>query len=344
MSRNIDTSKWTLAGLFNRVFDEDTKDLYVRDDAAKTAIVAAITAAIAAIVAVGVLVTALTVQNQTSTDVLLAAQDSTTTSVDSLITSQDSTTQSINALNPIELAMGTVDDYSYITKFGHVDGLTTSAVTVWTEKTIYSYIDEATASLGTSRTLQVASTETQDTALGAGARSVILIGQDTNYVEIQDTVALNGLTPVNTSIEFFRIYRAFVFGVGATQTNIGIIDVGVSFAAGSADTVYATIEAEHGQTQMLIYTVPAGFTAYFMDIMLSTSAGKSTSAWGIIRPLGGAWLQQINWHIFEQAFTQNFTIAFPIPEKTDIELRAIGGAAGTNLSAAFNIVLIPNGS
>ncbi len=302
------SNPYGLVTMFRKVFDFDTEEIYTRDDTARTTL--------AAILAAAVALNLLMIIN----------------------------TEAIDALNPIELSANTVDDYDSIIKYGSVFGLGAAEVTVWSEGTRYEYIDEAAASLGTSRILQVASDDTDDTAGGTGATGVIIVGQDTNFVEIQDVLALNGLTPVNTTKEFFRVYRVFITGAGSQGINDGTIDVGVSFVSGEADTAYATILPGDGQTQMMVYTVPAGFTAYFLDVTISTNEGKSAFASGFVRPLGGPWLRQPGWFISEMAFSSNLPIAFGVSEKTDVELRARTDGAGltVDVSAIFSIVLKPN--
>jgi len=240
----------------------------------------------------------------------------------------------------VEVAGGRINDQTYILKFGAVSGVGTDEITLWSGHTRYNYIDEVG---GTSRILSVASDDTDDNASGTGARAVYLEGLDTNYNVISDIVALDGTDSVDTSIEFFRIYQAVVLTAGSQGENDGIIDIGLGpFTAGSADTAYALIDSTQGQTQMMVYTVPADFTAYFMDVRLTSNEGKSAEASGWARPLGGAWIKQGTWHIFQTAFSRNYRIPLIIPEKTDVELRVISSASGTDIAAAFTVLLIPN--
>ena len=240
----------------------------------------------------------------------------------------------------VEVAGGRINDQTYVLKFGAVTGVGTAEITLWSGHTRYEYIDEVG---GSSRILSVASDDTDDNASGTGARTVYLEGLDTNYNVIFDIVTLDGLDSVDTSIEFFRIYQATVLTAGSQNENDGIIDIGVgAFTAGSADTVYALIDSTVGQAQMMIYTVPADFTAYFMDVRLTSNEGKSVMASGWAKPFGGAWIRQGTWYVFQSAFAREFPIPLVIPEKTDVELRVKSSASGTDISAAFTVLLIPN--
>jgi hypothetical protein len=77
-------------------------------------------------------------------------------------------------------------------------------------------------------------------------------GLDANFVRQFETVYLNGTTAVVTTKSFLRI--------NSVTTTAGNAVGNVTFTRGS--TVIAQVNAGLGQTQMAVYTVPAGFTLY----------------------------------------------------------------------------------
>lgn len=81
-----------------------------------------------------------------------------------------------------------------------------------------------------------------DTANGSGAREVTVIGVDGDGLEISEAIATNGASAsAATTLEFFRIYRAYVSksgtyltsGVGTQGTNQA--DIVVEDSGGSND-------------------------------------------------------------------------------------------------------------
>lgn len=118
-------------------------------------------------------------------------------------------------------------------------------------------------------TVSVASTSANDTSAGTGARTMTIEGLDENFVELPlETITLNGTTPVNSAVQYFRINRLTVITAGTTATNEGDIYIGDSadtFSVGVPDTrVYCAIYAGEGNSQYGTYSVPAGKNLHFI--------------------------------------------------------------------------------
>lgn len=124
--------------------------------------------------------------------------------------------------------------------------------------------------------MTVSSTSALDTSAGTGARMVLVSGLDANYNEIFDLVALQGQTPVSTSVPFLRVHNVSVTSVGSTGSAAGDIYIGVGVVTlGVPATVYGRIRVGWNTTQMVQYTVPAGHTAYMTDITGSATASTT---------------------------------------------------------------------
>jgi hypothetical protein len=195
-------------------------------------------------------------------------------------------------------------------------------------------------------TLGIASTSTNDTAAGSGARILLITGLDENYDEITDVVALNGQTEVNSVLLFLRVQSVLVIAVGATGYNEGTIYIGGSansFTAGVPQTdVYRTIgfdtldnigiNASNGAT----YTIPRGFEGVPLDFKSATDAtdNKPLLVRGVFRPLGLPELSVGNL-VFNGSNEFTFN-GFPVfAEKTDIILRSRADSTTINLAAIF---------
>ena len=100
-------------------------------------------------------------------------------------------------------------------------------------------------------TLSVVSSNAGDTG------SVIITGLDSSFEILEETVAMNGTTPVVTTGTFARINNMYYNTSGSSNAG----NVTASLGA----TVVGYITAGFGSAQMAQYTVPAGYTAYMVE-------------------------------------------------------------------------------
>jgi hypothetical protein len=180
----------------------------------------------------------------------------------------------------------------------------------------------------------VVSSSASDTAV-----TMLISGLDANFAPITESVALNGTTNVTTVKSFLRI--------NSVVTTAGNAVGNVTFTSGA--TVIARVNAGIGQTQMSVYTVPAGYTLYltyfqgdgnttttsgaFMNTRLRTTLNPS----GVVLVSGQA------------TYLTNLTVSYDVPiavtEKTDFEFQFQGsGGAGARQNCYVGGYLIKNDS
>ena len=201
---------------------------------------------------------------------------------------------------------------------------------------LYSYLTSATV-------LTVTSTDGDDSASGTGARTVTVEGLDANYNQVSETLTVGGGAG---SVEFFRVFRAFVATSGSSGTNEGTI----SIAQGA--TTLAQIRAVGspsstglGQTFMSIYTVPAGYTGYIFDWNVSTA--KADGDVFLVKKGhndNGTWRSQDVMHTNQNSIERNYKFPLKIEEKADIEVRAYSATNNMKCAATFCILLVQNDS
>jgi hypothetical protein len=195
--------------------------------------------------------------------------------------------------------------------------------------------------------MKISSSSADDAADGTGARTIAIFGLDANYNKINETVALNGETEVNTTNSFLRIFRMYVVTAGSGATAAGTIYAGTgTVTSGVPENIYGMITLTANQTQMAFWTVPAGYTFYLTGIYYSSAnstANASTNFQLIERPLDGVFRIQSS---VRTAGNGDFVIDFHTPiffsEKTDIEIRAVASAGASNVSAEFEGIYIKN--
>ncbi len=231
-----------------------------------------------------------------------------------------------------DIAEGNVANHYALHKFGYNSTVGAAEETIWEESTPYSYLAAATV-------LKISSSDVDDTAAGAGARTVAISGLDTNYDEINETITLNGRTAVNSVNSYLRIFRGRVLTAGATESNEGTIYVGTgAVVAGVPANVYATITVGHNQSLMAFWTVPNAHTAYMTHFYASTGvANKTTEILLYIRPLNEVFQVQRRYHIIAGVVDRTFTLPLGIVAKSDIEVRGTAAGGGGAISASFDM-------
>lgn len=177
---------------------------------------------------------------------------------------------------------------------------------------------------------------------GTGAQTVQVQGLDTNFDALSETVTMNGTGVVTMANQFRRVFRAKVLASGAGGTNAGAISVK------HGSTFLAQITAGNGQTLMASYTVPAGYTAYMLGYYATMNRSVVTGATDVriwARPLSQTWqLKKIVGLAGTgvSAWNYQYQIAPSFAEKTDIRMNATATAAGTDVSAGFDLFVVKN--
>jgi len=221
----------------------------------------------------------------------------------------------------------------FIRKFGRNDDIDTGPEDIWDGGGLYSWPTAAAATT-------IVSSSVNDAAAGTGIRTARVFGLDTNFLEIQEDVTLNGTTPVALSNQYLRVYRAYGLTFGSLETNDGNIDV----LHGA--TVLARISAQRGQTLMALYTIPADWPPVSI-ISATATIGKQAASFGEVilftRDFGsGGWRDRLTVDINSQGSSfiggQAQVGSINIEPKTDIRLTAqTVSAVNTGISGLFTI-------
>lgn len=244
----------------------------------------------------------------------------------------------------VEVPLGLIPGWKLIHKFGHLDAVTNVERTVWSNGTIYPFLDAATF-------LNVSSTDVDDDLFDTGAWNVTLEGLDADYNQLNETVVLNGQAPVTTANQYLRLHRMYIHKSGSSEGNEGIINAGTGpVVAGKPLNVYALIEAPgagyvfgFGQTHMAVYTVPANKTALLCNIVLTTVQKKQHQFFFMIREFNESWRRIEEFHMESFSFQQMHEPCFPIEGRTDIMMTVIGEVGGGEVSSAFDLIIVDNG-
>ena len=220
-----------------------------------------------------------------------------------------------------DIARGKVNNEQAVNIFGFNRSIGTSFETLWNDSATYVYPSSAS-------TLEAVSDSASDTM------AVFIDGLDADYNRINETVTLNGTTPVTTTQSFLRVNSAVILA----GSNVGDITI-------SNGVSYAYIEAGIGLTQQCVYTVPAGHTLYLFRIDLTSgtvNGNKYLTYRNVLRTHTGRTLRvaEATWQADQQSFDRQ--VPFAIGEKTDFEFEVKSSSSTNEVSIFVEAVLVRN--
>lgn len=241
----------------------------------------------------------------------------------------------------IEVQSGNIARYSMMHKFGRNDDIPNGD---WVLVSPAGPSGAFPAS-GVSVRIQ-ASGNVADTADGAGAREITVVGLATNLEEVSETIATSGVNvSLSTTTSFWRIYRAFVSAMG-TYTSANIGNIVLEDSGGVNDML--TINADEGQTQHGAYSVPVGKTGYLMSVDIDADGIKAAdfrlfireSLTDTVAPMAPKRLMLYWAGVLGQTTYRPRSPNLILPAFTDIWMEARGSGANTEVSVDFEILLI----
>ena len=226
-----------------------------------------------------------------------------------------------------DIAEGNVPNHYSINKFGYNSTLPTSYEDIWEQSTVYTYTT-------TAQVMHCSSSEVGDTQM------IEVQGLDANWNLQIKRVKLVGQTetPLGTEL-WMRVFR--IRNLGATNFAGTVYvyedDTVASGVPQTATKIRAIVIGANNQTQMALWTVPSGTTAYLTSIYASTTSTKLVSCGLFIREPGGVF--QIK-HLKEFTATNwkyDFSIPLKVNARSDIAMKAKVTVAGGDVAAGFDL-------
>ena len=233
----------------------------------------------------------------------------------------------VGTYEPFELqvARGQITAHEVVNVFGFSSGTPSSGfIAAWENNTAYAFPTVAS-------TMVVTSSSASDTGV-----TILISGLDANYDRISESVAVNGTNAVTTTKVFFRI-----ISVVTTAGNA----VGTMYVKNAGGTTYAQVAIGAGRTNMSIYTVPAGYTAYWTQFDSFASTSVTSGIFATFRALltTPAGVNNVTLAI---PFINDFSVTRPYPigypEKTDVQWQNKSSGAGLAVGSLAIGVLIKN--
>jgi hypothetical protein len=225
----------------------------------------------------------------------------------------------------LQVARGLVPGHEVLNVFGYSTSVTNAAfIPAWENTAAYVFPTVAS-------TMVVSSSSASDTAV-----TVLIDGLNASYSRITESVTLNGTTDVATTQAFFRINSVITTAGNA---------VGTIYVKNAGGTTYAQIAIGSGKTNMSVYTVPAGYTAYLTQFDAFSSTSVTSGVYATFRALRTS-STGVNNVVLQVPFLNDYSITRPypliVPEKTDNQWQCKSSGAGLGIGIVVLGVLVKN--
>jgi len=225
-----------------------------------------------------------------------------------------------------------------VNKSGHNTDIDASEEDVWEQGGAYSWSATGVA-------LKISSSNASDTAV-----VITIEGLNGNGVVQTQTVTLAGQTKTAIAGTWLRVNKAY---------NSSAVDLVGTVYIYEDDTptdgvptqvkIRAIISPTIQQTSQAIYTVPKGYVAKLVGFNGSINKGNNPTG-GVdlklyVRVIGKVWRMEFYGGLYANGnSTMNnvFTIPREFAELTDIKVTAKGSVADFDVSAGFDLILIPD--
>lgn len=208
-----------------------------------------------------------------------------------------------------------------------------------------TYVGQPVLPTQAAEALNVVSSSANDTSAGAGTgqRTIKVEGLNSAGNWAEETITLNGTTPVVTSSTWLRVVRAYGVAAGSGGTNAGAITVKHNTTTAN---IFAVIKAGRAMAMNAVFTVPAGKTARLVSWSVQAYGGAAAGevlCELMARPTG----TNQGWRVLRQIIAPVFpsqrhkdTIdgtGLLLSALTDVKVRATSPAADLKVAADLNI-------
>ena len=225
----------------------------------------------------------------------------------------------------LQVARGQIDGHEVVNVFGYSSGTpNTGFIAAWENNSAYTFPTVAS-------TMLVTSSSASDTAV-----TILISGLDETYARISELVTLTGTAAVTTTNTYWRINS-----VATTAGNA----VGTIYVKNAGGSVYAQVTIGSGRTNMSVYTVPVGYTAYFTQFDAFSSTSVTSGVYATFRALltSSTGASNVTLSI---PFLNEFSVTRPYPiavaEKTDIQYQCKSSGAALGIGILALGVLVKN--
>jgi hypothetical protein len=239
-----------------------------------------------------------------------------------------------------QVALGKIPGVYAVNKFGENSEITTSTdpEDVWDFGGLYNFSTSAAIDV-------VSSSSALDSVL------ITVEGLDANWDRVIQDVQLIGQNKILLSTPLIRVYRAFNANGTDLIGDVYIYEDTAISGGIPTDTskIRAMIKAASNQTEMMIYSVPAGKTAVYLEGFIAISRGGGSAATAEMtfraREFGKVFRVKRRIALNTQG-SSNWRAVYAVPailpEKTDVLFRVELVSATLGVSGGFQALIFDN--
>ena len=238
----------------------------------------------------------------------------------------------------LEVAKGNVTKHSDYGCFGINTDIDTGSTPedIWSDGGVFTPPT-------TYRIHALVSSSASDTSAGVGARTIRVFGVVSTGLE-EETITMNGVTPVNTVNSYSDIYRMVIYTAGTSLTNVGVITATAAVDA----TITASIQVNgYNASRRAIRLIPPGYKGYLTDwkgSMIQATANNTSVINLLTKTSTGLWVTR-GLHTLTNSGGGNETDEYKVPlliesgEFVKVQCSSVS-ANNTQVQVNINIVLI----
>ena len=243
----------------------------------------------------------------------------------------------------VEVSQGNVAGHSVVHKFGANAGVPNGT---WELVTGLSAATKPFPSAATTVRVK-AGGNAADTAAGAGAQAITVVGLTSALVEGSESIELAGASAsASTTTQFWRIYRAYVTRAGTYATPVNTANIVLENTAGTLDLMQ--VGAGNGQSLHAAWAAPTGYDVYLIGVSILIDGTKAADVRMFTRenlndvttPFAPARVKRF-WSGILGAYSDTMTSPMLLLQSPgDIWFEARGGGQVTSCSVDFDLLLV----
>lgn len=248
----------------------------------------------------------------------------------------------------LEVRKGNVPKHSIVQKFGAISGVTTTLTPVTTSGAYPTPTSPVS--------LEIVSDSANDTSGGSGAIQVTIEGiSNTNgvWTEEVQTVTMNGTTAVAVPNQMLRVYRMYVSASGSyatatTPSHNSVITLRVSGGGATWQILNSAGSFGLAQSEIACYTIPKGYTGYFLSKNVSVEDAKTANVFLFTRdnaddvttPFSPMRVKELERNLSNETARKPHAPLLKINGVADVGFMAQSTSTTTSLSIEFEILLV----
>lgn len=225
----------------------------------------------------------------------------------------------------LEVLRGNVSGHAMVSIFGHDEDLDSTKTTVAPSLSTTNIDQSALAG-----TVDVASTDANDTSDGSGLRTVLLTGLDASGIIQTETIIMNGQTEVTSANSYSAVNGLKAITVGAGNVNAGTLWAGNgTFTAGVPATRYFSMNPLFNKALTAYYVIPAAKTLFFRQLVLTVATANKDVDFFIEKSSDGSvWFTEAVFGMESGDFQSNIIDMPGLVAGTHVRIEGQSAAAG----------------